>query len=155
MVNYDYLYNKNFFESVMHKDSFCPKKLHFKIIDNGTILPYKKFNGIDKLSWGGGGIINENGEFFEGSTVFRGSTSAYTPTEEIEYIDSAAVYVGTIHYIWGHALTDGLKLMWFLNSGEYKKNFDKCSIVYTMWGDENEEREKREKSLINIIRHPY
>lgn len=125
MVNCDGLYNKDFFGDKLNEDHFSKKKLSYKLIKNGTILPYFDFNSTLF-----GGIINSSGKFIEGSLVHRGVGGAYEMSH-IQNNPSTVIYLGTLSHIWGHCLTDNLKRLWFFKSPEYKKNFSNCPIVYT------------------------
>ena len=60
LVNYDGLYNKDYFgDKLKNENHFSAKKLHFKIIENATILPHK---GLPD-SLGFGGIVDSNGNY--------------------------------------------------------------------------------------------
>lgn len=130
MTNYDFLYDKNFFGDSVNRNHFSNKRLHFAIIDNGTILPHKALNGTN----GFGGIVDKNGEFIPRSAVHWGTNGAYTPTEKIQYNPATVIYFGMLVDIWGHCITDGLKRVWFFFSEMYQKYFRNCPVVYTpMW----------------------
>lgn len=82
LVNLDYLYNPETAKPSFDKNYFIDKKLGFRTIENGMILPHKhivrneeKTRGTD----GAGGIINSNGEFIPESFIRYGRGSAYTP----------------------------------------------------------------------------
>ena len=72
MVNFDYLYNpaaakeNGYFD----KNYFVDKKLAFRTIENGMILPHTSK---------GGGIVDGNGEFIKESFIHMGNGKAYTP----------------------------------------------------------------------------
>lgn len=131
MVNFDYLYNKDFYGEKLYANNFYDKKLHFMIIENGTVLPYK----IPlSTSWGFGGIIDDKRNFFPSSFVNRlDAQGAYTPIEEVKYIPANVIYLGMFVGVWGHCITDNLKHAWFLNSDIYKRAFKNFPIVYIPW----------------------
>lgn len=60
MINYDGLYNKDFFGNKLNETHFSDKKLHFQIIKDGTILLHVDVEGV---SGGFGGIIDGKGNF--------------------------------------------------------------------------------------------
>lgn len=81
MVNLEYLYNPDAAKGVFSKNYFSDKKLGFSIIENGTILPYKrKIDGkTTPNSWGYGGIVDKEGTFIKSSHVNSEAGSFYTP----------------------------------------------------------------------------
>ena len=130
MVNYNGLYNKEFFGETLNQNHFHNKKLHFKIIENGTILPHKAIGGTD----GFGGLVDAQGNFIKRSSLHNGIGDAYTPTAEVKNNFGTVVYLGMLVTAWGHCLTDGLKRLWFLKSDTYKHYFRNCPVVFTpMW----------------------
>jgi len=130
LINYDGLYNKDYYGEQLFQNHFSDKKLRFKILENATILPHKSVAGTA----GFGGIVDANGNYVEESFVHQGITDIYTPTEEIAYSDESVIYFGMLVHIWGHCLTDNLKRVWFLKSEVYKKYFSRLPIVYVpMW----------------------
>ncbi len=133
MVNFNGLYNKEIFGDKLNQGNYFPdKKLHFKIIENGTILPHKQLIGVDGVGFGG--IIDSRGNFVEESFLNPNADGAYTPYGEVEHYPGTVIYLGMFVNIWGHSLTDNLKRVWFLQSDVYRKYFKNCPIVYNkMW----------------------
>lgn len=131
MTNYDYLCNKEYFGDSLNTNHFTAKKLYFRIVDNGTILPFKDVPGTE----GFGGLIDAAGNFLPRSSIHMGVGGAYTPDEPVQYIPTTAIYIGMLMDIWGHCLTDNIKRLWFLKSDIYNKYFKNCPLLYTsMWG---------------------
>ena len=128
MINYDGLYNKNFFGDKLNETHFYDKKLHFQIIKDGTILPHVDVEGVPV---GFGGIVDGKGNFVRRSPVHVGISDAYTPNEEVLESPLSVIYIGMLFHVWGHSLTDNLKRIWFLKSKTYKKFFSRLPIVYT------------------------
>ena len=112
MINYDGLYNKDFYGDALKQNHFYDKKLHFRIIDNGTILPHKMLAGA--WNWGFGGIVDDKNNYIKSSFVVAGAGGAYTPTENIQFFPQTVIYLGMFFHIWAHCLTDNLKFVWFL-----------------------------------------
>lgn len=132
MVNYDYLYNKEYYGDKLYKEHFSDKKLHFKIIENGTVLPHRNLTVNGQWSWGVGGVVDDNNEFIPSSFVHNGVGDAYTPNEEIKYSPETVIYSGMFSNTWGHGITDNIRRFWFFKSDAYKKYFQKCKTIYTL-----------------------
>ena len=130
MVNFDYLYNKDFYGDKLYTNCLYDKKLHFKIIQNGTVLPYKP---PISTPWGFGGIIDAKRNFIEGSFSNNEGCGAYTPTEEVKFVPASVIYLGMFVGVWGHVISENLKHAWFLNSEIYKKAFKNLPIIYNPW----------------------
>ena len=130
MINYDGLFNKNYFGDELFEDHISEKNLNFRILDNATILPHLSVPGTPGM----GGIVDSEGNFIEESFLHHGVTETYTPTEEIFNSNRTVIYLGMLVDIWGHCLTDNLKRVWFLKSEVYKNFFSKLPVVYIpMW----------------------
>ena len=127
MVKCDYLYKPETFIEKINKNHLSNKKLNFKIIDNGTILPHKNVPG----TVGFGGITDNEGNFLEESFVHHGIKGVYTPNEKVEYIPTSVIYFGMAAPIWGHVITDNIKRAWFFYSDVYKRYFKNFPIAYT------------------------
>ena len=129
MINYDGLYNKDFYgDELKPKNHFSDKKLHFRIVENGTILPHTALSG--NWTWGFGGIVDSKNNFVTGSFVSNGCGGAYTPNEKIQTVPETVVYLGMFFHVWGHCITDNLKNVWFLQTETYKKYFKDYPIVW-------------------------
>lgn len=134
MTNLDYLYNPAAAQEFFGKDHFVDKVLHFKIIERGTVLPHKHMYINGRWTWGFGGIVDQRGAFVKSSFVHEGAGEAYTPTEEIQYNPATAVYLGLFYPVWGHAITDNIRRLWFLKSEVFQKYFKDCLLIYIPWG---------------------
>ena len=130
MVNYDGLYNKNFYGDKLNEDHFSTQKLHFRIIENATVLPFK----LIPETAGFGGIVDEKGNYIKTSFFNASAGDAYTPNEKVTEFLTPAIYLGMFADVWGHCLTDNLQRIWFLKSETYKKNFKKFPVVFTLRG---------------------
>ena len=47
----------------------------------------------------------------------------------VPFVNQTAVFVGTIHPVWGHFITDCMRLLWFLRSKEYKEKYLECPVI--------------------------
>ena len=69
MTNYDGLYNKDYYGEILNQKHFSEKKLNFRIIENGTILPHKHLTVNGQWTWGFGGIVDSSGKYLKESFV--------------------------------------------------------------------------------------
>ena len=152
MVNFDYLYNPDFAKEAVDKNYFVDKKLGFRIIDNGTILPTRGSEAGKPVVIGGiGGIVDSKGEFIKESHIHLGTGGAYTPTpESIQHRSETIIYLGTFFDIWGHAITDNIRRLWFLKS-EFMNQFKNCPLIYLPAGRYTPEKCKDFKRLLEIL----
>ena len=134
MTNTDYLYDKNAAKDFLGKNYFVDKKLHFRIIERGTIIPHKHMYVNGQWTWGFGGIVDNKNNFVKGSFVGEGGGEVYTPMEEIQHSNLTVVYLGLLYPVWGHAITDNLRRVWFLKSDVINDYFKNCPVVYLPWG---------------------
>ena len=133
MTNLDYLYDKDAAKEYFGKDYFVDKKLNFRIIERGTVLPHKHMHVNGKWTWGFGGLVDSKGEFVKTSFVRYGAGAAYTSTDTVQYIPRVAVYLGVFLSNWGHNITDNFRRLWFLAGEVFKTYFKDCPIVYVPW----------------------
>lgn len=157
MVNLDYLYNNNDAEinRLFNVERLVNKKLGFKVIENGMILPIKSFSGkVAGLRGVHGGIIDNNQKFVSSSFVtFRTDASYPIPPapESIMHRSETVVYLGMFYPVWGHVLTDDICFLWFLKSDEYKSHFKDCPLVYIPWSRTSETVNANFKRLLEIL----
>ena len=80
MTNIDYLYNPDAARERFDRNYFVDKKLGFRVIEHGMILPHKSFAG----EWfGRGGIVDNNGKFINSSSTWFVRDGVYTPSPRI------------------------------------------------------------------------
>ena len=72
MLNYEGLYNKNYYGDKLNEKHFLTQKPNFRIIENGTILPHKPLTVNGKWTWGFGGIVDGIGKYIKNSFVYTG-----------------------------------------------------------------------------------
>ncbi|MBQ3443225.1 MAG: DUF563 domain-containing protein [Selenomonadaceae bacterium] len=131
MTNLDYLYKPEAAKRFFNFSRFVNKKLGFQIIEHGTILPHrdKNYKG-ERGQVGFGGIVDAEGRFIRESHIHTGTGGAYEPPlESIQHSSETVIYLGISFHIWGHAITDNLRRVWFLKS-EFMKQFKNCPVVY-------------------------
>lgn len=152
MTNLDYLYKPAAAKDIYNKNHFVDRKLHFRIIERGTILPHKHIWINGKWTWGFGGVVDVRNNFIESSFVTNDMGAAYTPTEEIQHSPATVVYLGLFCPIWGHCLTDNIRRLWFLKSDVFAEYFKDCPLVYIPWcGTVALEHQKNFKRLLEIL----
>ena len=130
-TNYDLLYDKEYYSEYLCLEHFINKKLGFRVIDNCYILP-------------GAGIFDSNGDYVDGSYFmedqkvdhYKCTNLSIISAEEninlndVPEIHSTVVYLGALAGIWGHFITDSMRLLWFPLSESYRENFADCPLVY-------------------------
>lgn len=99
-----------------NKYAFSDKVLTAKRYDEAVILPS---NGWDDEFHLLGGVLDSQGNFIDNSGYVEGGSKPYEVCD-IEQIDDIYIYIGCFHLCWGHAITDNLSKLWFLNTHECK-----------------------------------
>ena len=135
MTNLDYLCDKAAAAKHFGKNHCVDKKLHFRIFDDATVLPHKHLYVNGRWTWGFGGLVDSRNEFVKSSFVANDRGDAYTPTEEIQHSGATVVYLGLFYPVWGHCITDNLRLLWFLTSDTFKRYFKDCAQIYIPWSN--------------------
>ena len=130
MTNFDYLCDKDAAQKIFDKNHFSDKKLGFKVIERGAIVPFVPVVEDGKRILEFGGLIDGNNRFIQSSVGKFGAGDVYTPTEEIRYVPATVVYLGLFYPVWGHFITEGLRYFWFLSSEIFKRNFADCPLAY-------------------------
>jgi len=97
------------------RSHFLTERLSYRIYDNATILPHNR--STSTLS---GGVITKNGVFIENTALheeyYDGSYSY--KKEDVIISEKTAVFLGSWINIYGHAITDNIKKLWFLFTDE-------------------------------------
>ncbi len=138
MTNIYYLYNKYAEKNYFSMNRFSDEPLSFKVIEGGTILPFKRPKESRQSNlWGLGGIFDEQRNFVEGSFPTPLRFDEYPLNADIEKNSATAVYLGLFSPGWGHSLTINLQHLWFLQSDAFKTEFKNCRLVYLPWNAGN------------------
>lgn len=93
------------------------KKLSYLQLDNAYILPSKDLWRDGKCY---GGVVSCEGEFIESSAWHEGKRCdkySFEGNEATER-EETAIYMGFWNPCWGHAITDNLKKLWFLETAD-------------------------------------
>lgn len=108
--------------------------LSIKVYKNCYALPHRDFKSEDGVQLRGGGLCCD-GVWIRESGLFIGSLAPYEfNSEETQYVDEDVVFIGCMSTVWGHAITDCLKHLWWLRTEEYKSKHQWKRLVY--WGPE-------------------
>lgn len=125
MTNYDYLYKKEYYGESLYKTYEVKKELGYQIIKNGVILPSKR---TDKGP--GGGVLDGKGNFISSTSLHNDCGFGYDFSKIEKHSESAVIYLGMFHDIWGHCLTDNIRRLWFLKSSVCMEKFSGCKAVF-------------------------
>ena len=139
-TNYDLLYDKEFYGDTFYVNHFVDKKLTFRVIENGYILPFTPANE--------GGVFDSTGNHVKGSTItnhYAFDPNTHVSSEaglrtlaeslnfnisEAIHKHSTVVHIGVLIKTWGHFITDSMRFLWFLKSRDYLDNFSECPLTY-------------------------
>ncbi|MCR5651299.1 MAG: glycosyltransferase family 61 protein [Lachnospiraceae bacterium] len=146
MTNYDYLYDKsNYSQYIEDQNHFVDKKLSYVIVEKGYVLPTKIISYM-----GYGGVLSQNGEFIEGSDLYRSYGGKYEfSKDEVTVKDEKVIYIGMMVDAWGHCITDCLKHLWFLFTDEYSEKYRDYKLIYV--AGENYKFSDSFKELLEIL----
>lgn len=108
------------------------KQLSIRLYKNCYALPIRCFTSEDGISLHGGGLCCD-GVWIKESGLFPSSLASYDfSPQNARYIDEDVVYLGYMSPVWGHAITDCLKHLWWFHTEEYLDNHNEKSVYY--WG---------------------
>lgn len=120
--NFSYIYPE--MDLITRKEAYVKrlleKDLSFQSFDNAYVLPSKDLWKDGKCF---GGVVSEKGEFIESSAWHEGKRCDKYDFDENSAIerDDVAIYMGFYNPCWGHAITDNLKKLWFVETDICKK----------------------------------
>ena len=139
-TNYDFLYDKEYYIKNIHTESLINKKLSYRVVENCTVLPY--IEGVNE-----GGLFDSNGNYIIGSSfrdggvwdIDAGNTICTKLScvaenigfslEDIPFRNETVIHTGVLMGVWGHFITDSLRLLWFLNTLDYREKFSQCQLI--------------------------
>ena len=87
-------------------------ELTIETVNNGYILPLKKNFG-DNLLFGRGGVVSEEKEYVQLSSIPQRVDGKYDFTKFVQRKDETVVYCGYLVNHWGHFLIEAVNRLWF------------------------------------------
>lgn len=115
--NLAYIYPE--MEALTRKESevkrFLDRPLSFQSFENAYVLPSKDLWKHGKCY---GGVVTAEGDFVESSAWHEGDRCDkydFDP-HTVQQSEATAIYMGFYNGCWGHAITDNLKKLWFLQT---------------------------------------
>lgn len=99
---------------------------------NCYALPIRCFQSEDGVNIHGGGLCCD-GVWIKESGLFLSAQASYEfNPENARYIDEDVIFIGCMSPVWGHAITDCLKHLWWFRTEEYQKKHKEKKLYY--WG---------------------
>ena len=112
---------------VCYKSHYSNKKLGYRVVKEGYVLVSRKWNERFKLE---GGIVDSRMCYIpETGYTDTGGCSYEFDSSNVEF-GGKCIFLGTIHPVYGHAITDALKRLWFLNTDLGKKLINDSSVDF-------------------------
>lgn len=132
-INRKHLTEVRYYTSKSYKSN---KKLKVLCLYNATIIPSER----RKTGFKEGGIYTSDGKFVKSATLngVEPLSKVELPTTNINKSNNTIIFIGTFYSIWGHAITDSIKKIWFLFTEEGRlllKNGAKIGFIFHDKGD--------------------
>ena len=103
----------NKLREVCYKSHYSNKQLGYRVIKDGYVLISRKWDEAFHLE---GGVVDSNMCYIpETGYTDTGGCSYEFDLSNVENGNNC-IFLGTIHPVYGHAITDALKKLWFLNT---------------------------------------
>ena len=100
MTNLNYLYNPDAAKKFFNVNYFVDKKLSFRTIERGMILPYKPLvTGV--WNWGGGGVVDGTDKYINGTYIKSEINGDYTPPKNQFFIALKPSYISEHSFLFG------------------------------------------------------
>lgn len=107
-------------------------KLSTHLYENCYGLPIRYFKSEDGINLHGGGLCCE-GVWLRESGLFPSALASYEfNPEDARYINEDVIFIGCMSPVWGHAITDCLKHLWWFRTEEYLNKHKEKKLYY--WG---------------------
>ena len=134
-INYNYLRPKKAdrLKEWYSRPFECRDDLEAYTYSDATILPLKQFEN-DSVQFGRGGVVTENGEYVDKSSIEARVYGSYEVENCCEK-DEKVVYCGYLINHWGHFLVEAICRLWY-----FLENDDSVD-KYVFFLQENEERQ--------------
>lgn len=110
---------------------------------NATIVPSSRFIDCGVLDCCGNSIYN-------GGLHELCQTRSVASEEEVIHSSDTVIYIGILHNVWGHCLTDALKKLWYLHTDECQLlKMHGAKVVYLL--PDNDDLRPYAVHLYNIV----
>lgn len=119
----------NRYKEICYKNHHSDKKLGYRIIKGGYVLISRKWAEHFLLE---GGIVDSSMCYIpESGYIDNGGCSYEFDSSNVES-GGKCLFLGTFHTVYGHAITDALKRLWFLHTelGNSLVNDPSVDLVY-------------------------
>ena len=135
MISFDYLYDAESYQNLLGMEHHVDRSLSWRSLNNAMVLPFAHIP--DNL---GGGIIDDQGEYIDGSGLHRGLGTGYDISGmKVNNDDGEVVFLGMWACIWGHDITDNIRRLWVLYNDEFMKKYGHHRFVYISVEDRDPE----------------
>jgi len=125
-MNYLSRDNALLFSNMAGKEYFLDIPLDVKVYPQACVLPY--ISAWKKSS----GVLTAGGDYIDNTRVHEsmgGSIDGIDGNSVKAHTD--AIFIGSMHHIYGHCITDNIKKLWFLSTEKCKKLLEAgARIVY-------------------------
>lgn len=91
-----------------NKSYISKQNTDVEVVENGLILPITYSEGDMKI-----GVFDEEGKMLEGSGRWGIGNDLWCRDEDALYLDKTAVYLGPLHYHYGHFLVESTARLWY------------------------------------------
>ena len=128
IINLDYVLPtmRNKLQEYVNISRLIEAPLNYKLYSNAIIVPVSEKH--HKC-----GVLDNCGNFIDGTHIHEGSCTQIFNGPDLKINDEGkdVIFIGTLHYIFGHAITDNLKKIWFLYTQQCKDIIQKGGkVVY-------------------------
>ena len=138
-TTYDFLYDKEDYLQPhrLNTNHLEDKALSFRVINGSYVLPFP--DSVED----GSGMFSNDGLYVKGSSLWNGgiytadyaSLSAIADKRRLDLSrvprkNQTVIFAGTLLNIWGHFITDCMRLIWFLRSQECTEKFSGLQVIY-------------------------
>lgn len=131
MNNYNYLYNKEYYDLDKEENYYDSRSLAHEELEGAYVLPHRYTDGVHA-----GRVVTSDGEILNDSGLHKGLSFKYDFDKSTAATIDKAIYLGMLCNIWGHSITDCISRMWFLFTDEFKEKYSDYELVYILMNDE-------------------
>ena len=96
---------------------FSDRSLHALVVEKGYVLVSKSWHG-DRCD---GGVVDADLQYITSTGYFPYGGCGYDFDPESAASGNCCIFIGSFHPVYGHAITDDLRKLWFLNTEEGKR----------------------------------